>query len=90
MPLWCLNTILPSPRNAPTLTGTFESEDVDVSAVTREARATFEIDDLVTVGDTVEIGTDHRTVEIEIVVDATVEMESVDACRGPSGHREVV
>ena len=67
------------------LTSTFELDDVDMEEVNREARATFEIDDLVTVGDTVEITTDCRTVNLDIVVDAKTETESLDACRGPNG-----
>ena len=68
-----------------TLTSTFELDDVDMEEVNREARATFEIDDLVTVGDTVEITTDCRTVKLDIVVDAKTETDSLDACRGPNG-----
>ena len=68
-----------------TLTSTFELDDVDMDEVNREARATFEIDDLVTVGDTVEITTDCRTVKLDIVVDAKTETDSLDACRGPNG-----
>ena len=68
-----------------TLTSTFELDDVDMEEVNREARATFEIDDLVTVGDTVEITTDCRTVKLDIVVDAKTETDSMDACRGPNG-----
>ena len=63
----------------------FELDDVDMDEVNREARATFEIDDLVTVGDTVEITTDCRTVKLDIVVDAKTETDSLDACRGPNG-----
>ena len=74
----------------PVLTGTFELDDVDMEEVNREARATFEIDDLVTVGDTVEVTTECRTVKIDIVVDAAAETEDVDACRGPNGGWEVV
>ena len=68
-----------------TLTSTFELDDVDMEEVNREARVTFEIDDLVTVGDTVEITTDCRTVKLDIVVDAKTETDSLDACRGPNG-----
>ena len=74
----------------PVLTGTFELDDVDMEEVNREARATFEIDDLVTVGDTVEVATDCRTVDIDIVVDTVTETENVDACRGPNGSWEAV
>ena len=68
-----------------TLTSTFELDDVDMEEVNREARATFEIDDLVTVGDTVEITTECRSVDFHIVVDAKTETEDMDACRGPDG-----
>lgn len=74
----------------PALTGTFELDDVDIEEVNREARATFEIDDLVAVGDTVEVAADCRTVTIEIAVDAETETEQVDACRGPNGAWEAV
>ena len=73
-----------------TLTGTFELDDVDMEEVNREAQAVFEIDDLVTVGDTVEVVTDCRTVEIDIVVGTQTETESVAACRGPNGGWEAV
>ena len=73
-----------------TLTGTFELDDVDMEAVNREAQEVFEIDDLVTVGDTVEVATDCRTVDIEIVAGTQTETESVDACRGPNGGWEAV
>ena len=68
-----------------TLTSTFELDDVDMEEVNREARATFEIDDLVTVGDTVEVTTECRSVDFHIVVDAKTETEDMDACRGPDG-----
>ena len=42
-------------------------------------------DDLVTVGDTVEITTECRSVDFQIVVDAKTETEEMDACRGPDG-----
>ena len=74
----------------PALTGVFELDDVDMDEVNREARATFEIDDLVTVGDTVEVATDCRTVTIDIVVDNVTETEKTDACRGPNGSWEAV
>ena len=74
----------------PLLTGTFELEDVDMDQVNREARTTFEIDDLVTVADTVEVATDCRTVTIDIVIDDTTETEETDACRGPNGSWEAV
>lgn len=74
----------------PALTGTFELDDVDMDEVNREARATFEIDDLVTVGDTVEVATDCRTVTLEIVVDGVAETEETDACRGATGAWEAV
>ena len=74
----------------PVLTQTFELDDVDMEEVNREAQATFEIDDLVTVGDTVEVATDCRTVKIDIVVGTQTETENVDACRGPNGGWEAV
>ena len=77
-------------EQTPVLTGTFELDDVDMEEVNREARATFEIDDLVTVGDTVEVTTECRTVKIDIVVDEAAETDNVDACRGPNGGWEAV
>ena len=77
-------------EQTPVLTGTFELDDVDMEEVNREARATFEIDDLVTVGDTMEVNTECRTVKIDIVVDAAAETDNVDACRGPNGGWEAV
>lgn len=72
----------------PMLTGVFELDDIDMDEVNREARATFEIDDLVTVGDTVEVATDCRTVTIDIVVDNVTETQETQACRGPNGSWE--
>ena len=72
------------------LTRTLELDDVDMEEVNRQAQATLEIDDFVAVGDTIEVETDCRTVDIEIVVQAQAENESVDACLGPNGSWEAV
>ena len=72
------------------LTTTFELDDIDMDEVNRQAQETFEIDDLVAVGDTIEVEMDCRTVDVEIVVNDEVETDSVDACRGPNGSWEVV
>ena len=72
------------------LTTTFELDDVDMAEVNRQAQETFEIDDLVAVGDTIEVEMDCRTVDVEIVVNEEAETESVDACLGPNGSWEVV
>ena len=67
------------------LTGVFELDDVDMDEVNRQANATFERDNFVAVGDTVEINTECRTVAFEFAAEEGVEAESFDACRGPNG-----
>ncbi len=68
------------------LTSPFELDDVDIDEVNRQANATFELDDFVAVGDTLEVNTDCRTVDFEFAAGAeAVETESLDACRGPNG-----
>ena len=67
------------------LTGIFDLDEVDIDEINRQAGATFELDDFVAVGDTIEVNTDCRTVDFEFVADEEVEGESLDACRGPNG-----